>query len=201
MAHVNPIFDLTGVNHLALVARDMAETVDFYTNILGFKLTKTLETPDKGQHFFFDMGNGRDAVAFFWWADAPPDAPGIARSDRMDGGRGRSAIGSMNHVAFDVTAEKIEEYRDRLRAKGVEVTEVVNHADSLKGGHKADYDPKNPDADGGDVFVRSIYFKDPNDIRLEFACWTREFTDDDVAHAGKTAADLQASKSKTRVSS
>jgi catechol 2,3-dioxygenase-like lactoylglutathione lyase family enzyme len=185
MAHVNPIFDLRGINHLALVAKDMAVTVDFYTQILGFPLTKTMETPDGGQHFFFDMGNGVDALAFFWWADAPLDAPGIARSDRNDGGRGRSAIGSMNHLAFDVSPEKIDEYRDRLLAKGIEVTEVVNHADSLDGGHLADWEPGDPD-----VFVRSIYFKDPNDFRLEFASWTREFNDDDVRHAGKTAAEL-----------
>jgi catechol 2,3-dioxygenase-like lactoylglutathione lyase family enzyme len=75
MAHVNPIFHLRGINHLALVAKDMAVTVDFYTQILGFPLTKTMETPDGGQHFFFDMGNGVDALAFFWWADAPSTPP------------------------------------------------------------------------------------------------------------------------------
>ena len=31
----NPEFELGGVNHLALVCRDMARTVDFYTNVLG----------------------------------------------------------------------------------------------------------------------------------------------------------------------
>ena len=32
------------------------------------------------------------------------------------------------------------------------------------------------------VFVRSIYFQDPDGILLEFACWTRELTDADVSH-------------------
>ena len=34
-------FQLRGVNHLALVCRDMARTVDFYTNVLGMPLIKT----------------------------------------------------------------------------------------------------------------------------------------------------------------
>jgi len=32
------------------------------------------------------------------------------------------------------------------------------------------------------VFVRSIYFQDPDGILLEFACWTRQFGPDDVSH-------------------
>jgi hypothetical protein len=32
------------------------------------------------------------------------------------------------------------------------------------------------------VFVRSIYFQDPDGILLEFAAWTRELTPEDVAH-------------------
>ena len=33
------------------------------------------------------------------------------------------------------------------------------------------------------VFVRSVYFQDPDGILLEFACWMRAFTPADVAHA------------------
>ena len=36
----------------------------------------------------------------------------------------------MNHVAFAVPPEKIDEYRDRLRAAGVDCTDVANHDDS-----------------------------------------------------------------------
>ena len=79
----------------------------------------------------------------------------------------------------------MDEYRAKLASKGVAVTEIVNHSDSLEGGHKADYDP---DTDGGDVFVRSMYFADPNGTLLEFASWTREFRDDDVKHTAATAA-------------
>ena len=64
-------FDFKGINHLALVCKDMARTVEFYRDVLGMPLIKTIELPmGMGQHFFFDCGNG-DALAFFWFADAP----------------------------------------------------------------------------------------------------------------------------------
>ncbi len=54
----NAEFELRGVNHLALVCKDMARTVDFYSHTLGMPLTKTIELPNGvGQHFFFDIGN------------------------------------------------------------------------------------------------------------------------------------------------
>ena len=84
-AFTNTEFEFGGINHLALTCSDMQRTVDFYTNILGMKLVKTLEFTHEsgsGQHFFFDVGNGRDAIAFFWFDDAPPPAPGIAQSGR-----------------------------------------------------------------------------------------------------------------------
>ena len=179
-AHTNTEFELRGFNHLALVARDMAETVAWYEDVLGMKLVKTLELPGgRGQHFFLDMGNGVDGIAFFWFPEAPEGVPGESLQDR----RGMTAIGTMNHLAFDVPVEKFDAYADKLRSKGVELTMIINHADSLEGGHKVEYDP---DTDGGDVFVRSMYFKDPNGTLLEFACWTRPFTDADVKHAPAT---------------
>jgi len=35
--------------------------------------------------------------------------------------------------------------------------------------------------------VRSVYFFDPDGVCLEFACWTAEFDDADVAHDPMTA--------------
>ena len=180
--HTNREFELRGFNHLALVCRDMAETVAWYEDVLGMKLVKTLELPGgRGQHFFLDMGNGVDGVAFFWFPEAPEGVPGETLQDR----RGMTAIGSMNHVAFDVPPEQFDAYRQKLLDKGVQVTPIVNHANSLDGGHKPDYDAS---TDDGDVFVRSVYFKDPNGITLEFACWTTVFDETDVRHAPARAA-------------
>lgn len=173
MTSAHDRFELRGINHLALVCRDMERTIDFYSNILGMPLIKTIELPcDMGRHFFFDCG-GDDCVAFFWFPDAPDGIPGIsAPGSRPDQGKLTSAIGSMNHVAFDVPVDKIEEYRDRLVAAGVECTEVANHDDS-EFGISRDMHPG--------VFVRSVYFQDPDGILLEFACWTRALGPDDVS--------------------
>jgi catechol 2,3-dioxygenase-like lactoylglutathione lyase family enzyme len=173
-------FELRGINHLALVCRDMERTVDFYTNVLGMPLVKTIELPaGMGQHFFFDCGGG-DCLAFFWFPDAPDGVPGIsAPAARPDQGDLTSAVGSMNHVAFDVAPEKISEYRDRLMAAGIPCTEVANHDDSEWG---------ISDALHPGVFVRSVYFQDPDGILLEFACWMRDFEPGDVAHAPARAA-------------
>src|SRR6201995_5613375 len=93
----NEVFEIQGINHLALVCKDMARTVDFYTNVLGMPLTKTIDLPGgRGQHFFFDIGNG-DSLAFFWFPDAPPAQPGVA-SATVGPLPGPSAHGSMNHV-------------------------------------------------------------------------------------------------------
>ena len=197
--HQNPTFDIQGLNHLALVCSDMQRTVDFYTGILGMRLVKTMEYSGEtgnGQHFFFDMGNGRDAIAFFWFENAPPAAPGLAQNGgRIEGAPRGSAIGAMDHVAFDVPRDKIEEYRDKLVEMGVEVTEVVNH--SNRPGEKGTRGPSDqylPDEPTEDTFVRSIYFQDPDGITLEFACWGRPFEEGDIEHEPKTAADLNVEK-------
>jgi catechol 2,3-dioxygenase-like lactoylglutathione lyase family enzyme len=157
-------FEFRGINHLALVCRDMQRTVEFYSGVLGMPLIRTIDLPaGMGQHFFFDCGGG-DCIAFFWFPDAPEPVPGVsAPVDRPDRGPLTSAIGSMNHVALNVPEDRIEEYRERLLAAGVDCSEVANH-DESEWGISADVHPG--------VFVRSIYFRDPDGILLEFAAWT-----------------------------
>ena len=174
MGRSNPEFDIRGVNHIALVCKDMARTVEFYRDVLGMPLIKTIDLPGgMGQHFFFDIGNG-DSLAFFWFPQAPPAAPGIAAPSALPGrGDMRSAHGSMNHIAFNVPAEKFDDYYARLREKGVRVSAILNHDDS----------PAQVSAEVTDkVFVRSVYFFDPDGVCLEFAAWTKTFDDSDVAH-------------------
>ena len=161
----NKVFELRGINHLALVCKDMAQTVDFYSNVLGMPLIKTIDLPNgMGQHFFFDIGNG-DSLAFFWFPDAPKATPGVASAANLPGGGSiASGHGSMNHVAFDVPLDKIDGYYERLTARGVACTRLVNHDDSARQ-VSAQISPT--------TFVRSIYFFDPDGICLEFAAWTR----------------------------
>jgi catechol 2,3-dioxygenase-like lactoylglutathione lyase family enzyme len=163
-----------GINHLALVCRDMAETVKFYTEALGMPLVKTVALPDGGQHFFFDCGGG-SLLAFFWWPDAPPAAPGIA-SVKAFPNQPKSAVGSMNHVAFHLDEDELEGSIAKLQAAGVQVSVpvVVNHDDSPMGAAREMHEG---------VWVRSVYFRDPNGIMLEFAAVLRAFRPEDIAHA------------------
>lgn len=165
-------FRIQGVNHVALVSKDMARTVAFYRDVLGLPLIKTLEiSGGKGQHFFFDIGGGA-SLAFFWFPDAPEAIPGVVQAVR---GGGVSAHGSMNHLALTVAPEDLEPYRARLAAAGVAVTDIVAHRDPT------------PVVGDDPVFIRSIYFHDPDGVRLEFAAWTRDLTPADVSHTPRPA--------------
>ena len=102
----NQEFDLGGVNHLALVCSDMKRTVEFYTQVLGMRLIKTIDLPaGSGQHFFFDMGGG-NALAFFWFPDAPEAVPGISAPVTVPG------IGRVDQ------RRRVDEPRRLQRARG-----------------------------------------------------------------------------------
>jgi catechol 2,3-dioxygenase-like lactoylglutathione lyase family enzyme len=156
----------------------MTRTVAFYRDVLGLPLVKTIELPaGMGQHFFFGCGE-RSTIAFFWFPDAPAATPGVASAPcRPDQGSLVSAHGSMNHLAIDVAPEDIDACVARLRAAGVDCTEVANHDDSEWGISEQPHEG---------TFVRSIYFLDPDGILLELAAWTKAFTADDVRHTPAT---------------
>ncbi|MGZ5185616.1 MAG: VOC family protein [Caldimonas sp.] len=182
----NPKFRIRGLNHLALVCRDMKETVDFYQGVLGMPLVKTCDLPfGWGQHFFFDIGNGA-SLAFFWFPGAPEVEKGITVPKTLMGEMGdvTTAVGSMNHVAFSVDESRLEEYRERLLSAGVKVAKILHH-DDTELGHS--FDEKHPTR-----WVSSIYFQGPDGIQLEFAGWTRRMGEGDVAHEPATHADTAA---------
>lgn len=157
-------FRYTGVNHVALVCKDMAETVNFYENVLEMPLVRSMGIGHH-QHFFFDCGNGA-LIAFFWFADPPPFAPGVASQPldvKKDGMM--SAIASMNHLAINIAAEDFDATVERLKAKGVDC-HVINHSD---GDNPAPAEPTDK------TWIRSVYFTDPNGIKLELAALIRPF--------------------------
>lgn len=165
-----------GVHHLAMVCRDMQRTVDFYTNVMEMRLTKGFDLGGGiGQHFFFDMGGGNE-LAFFWFRDAPPAVPGVASAANLvlRGDSIVSAHGSMNHVALHCDPDKIDAYRARLIAKGVDCTEIVNHADveTKKGTERV------TKAQDEKTWLRSFYFFDPDGIMLEFCATVNQGSPD-----------------------
>lgn len=97
-----------GLHHFAIVARDVEETVRFYSELLGFPLTDIFENRDYvgSNHFFFDIGNG-NLLAFF-------DFPGL------DVGPYAEVLGGLHHVAISVEPEKWAMLRDRLDAAGID---------------------------------------------------------------------------------
>lgn len=197
-------FEVTGINHLALVCSDKDQTLAFYTEILGLPLTRTLELPDGGQQMFFEVSEG-SGLSFIWYPHAAAPPPGIAtggwngldpatgQQRRASGRTGASAVGSMHHLAFDIPLEQQEQYKQRLRDAGVPVTEVNHHILYGKDGKQAAYPYQIPDdAESIDEFVNSIYFPDPNGIMLEFAAWTRPLVPDDVKHTPARAVTEEA---------
>jgi catechol 2,3-dioxygenase-like lactoylglutathione lyase family enzyme len=165
-----------GLSHVALVCSDMYETVKFWEEI-GLPLVKMEELPGGGQHSFHDMGNGA-MLSYMTFADAPPAAPGIASQPldfRKDGAK--TAIASMNHVALDIPAERFDEILANMRARGITVM-TINHGSKDPFGEKPD----------GDTWIRSMYFRDPDNIAFEFASLLRELgAREDLAPGVKNA--------------
>jgi catechol 2,3-dioxygenase-like lactoylglutathione lyase family enzyme len=148
---------LRGFSHIGLSTLDLDRTRDFYERVLGFKAVRCdiLKVKEGGQirHIFFDTGH--DQLLAFMEASGVPGIPA-----EYDAGinRGLGVPGVFYHFAFEAGSEAaLDEKRHELLAKGVQVTEVVDHD-----------------------WAKSIYFKDPNGIQLEFCCYTRTLNADDA---------------------
>src|SRR5579863_4336905 len=91
-----PATTVQGVHHLALICKNVEETIQFYQEFLGFPLVELVENRDYrgSNHFFFDIGN-RNLLGFF-------DFPG------HDHPAWRETIGGVQHLAISVTAEQFE---------------------------------------------------------------------------------------------
>ncbi|MFI1393522.1 VOC family protein [Streptomyces sp. NPDC020681] len=97
-----------GIHHVAFICRDVAETIRFYQEFLGFPLVEIVENRDyRGStHFFFDIGHG-NLLGFF---DFPGhDHPPIEET-----------IGGVQHLALSVDAEQFDSARKALDEAGTE---------------------------------------------------------------------------------
>jgi len=146
-----------GFSHIGLSTLDMDRTREFYENVLGFKAVRCdiIRVKEGGRirHVFFDTG--RDQLIAFMEARGVPGVPGA-----YDAGinRGLGVPSAFYHFAFEAGSEAgLEDKRRELRAKGVDVTDVVDHD-----------------------WAKSIYFKDPNGVQLEYCCFTRNLGADDA---------------------
>ncbi len=130
------------LNHAAYVTHDAAATVDFYTNVLGMELASTViddAIPSTGDPFpYFHL--------FFRLGDGSTiaffESPGLPEAAQST----HPAYDIFNHIAFEVESpEEIKRWYDWLVGKGLDVIGPTNH----KG------------------LILSIYFHDPNGLRLE----------------------------------
>jgi catechol 2,3-dioxygenase-like lactoylglutathione lyase family enzyme len=161
-----------GFSHIGLSTIDLDTTREFYEGVLGFKLVvaDTIKIKEGGRirHMFFDTG--RDQLIAFMEPHGIPDIPA-----EYDAGinRGLGLPAAFYHFAFEAGSEAaLVEKRNELRAKNVDVTEIVDHG-----------------------WSKSIYFKDPNGLSLEYCCLVRNLTKDDATmqerfSVGRAALDL-----------
>jgi glyoxylase I family protein len=103
-----PATPTRGIHHLALICRDVEETVRFYQEFLGFPLVELVENRDYrgSSHFFFDLGNST-MLGFF-------DFPGHDHPPFME------TIGGVQHLALSVSPERFAEIKAKLDGAGVD---------------------------------------------------------------------------------
>ena len=91
--------DRKGVHHVGLATLDMDRTIDFYTNILGWKVAwcDIIEPPEGGKikHAFLDTGDGT-LVAFM----CPENVPGIPKEWSTDIYSAQKLPPGFYHYAF-----------------------------------------------------------------------------------------------------
>ncbi len=102
-----PASTVQGVHHVAFICRDVAETIEFYQEFLGFPLVELVENRDYAgsSHFFFDIGN-HNLLGFF-------DFPGHEHPQFTE------TIGGLQHLAISISPEQFDAAKRRLDEAGV----------------------------------------------------------------------------------
>ena len=103
-----PATPVRGVHHLALICRDVEETIQFYQEFLGFPLVELVENRDYAgsSHFFFDIGN-RNMLGFF-------DFPGHQHPPFEE------TIGGVQHLAISISPAQFDVAKKKLDEAGVD---------------------------------------------------------------------------------
>jgi catechol 2,3-dioxygenase-like lactoylglutathione lyase family enzyme len=139
-----------GVHHLALTTEDMKGTTEFYVEIVGMPLVHAMKVPPGVGTGPANRGNPRYEEIRHYFFDMGNDSL-LAFFEIPAGEKpqtDRDAIGGMQHVAFAVTPARFDDIQSRLLR------------------HRVDFDGPADILPG----LESIYFLDPNGIRLEACC-------------------------------
>ena len=102
-----PASTVQGVHHIALICKNVEETIQFYQEFLGFPLVELVENRDYAgsSHFFFDIGT-HTLLGFF-------DCPGHEHPAFTE------TIGGVQHLAISISPEQYDAARKRLDEAGV----------------------------------------------------------------------------------
>ena len=137
--------NVRGLHHFAYRCRDAEETRAFYEDLLGLPLAHALtadHVPSTGAYQPY-------LHIFFQMRDGSY----LAFFDFGDGVASDPSPNTpdwVNHIAFEVdTTDDLGEWKERLEAAGLEVIGPIDH-----------------------TFIHSIYFFDPNGVRLELTTRT-----------------------------
>lgn len=160
---------INGLHHFAWRCRDAEETRHFYEDLLGLPLAHVIKAdhvPSTGEYCPY-------VHVFFEMTDGSYIA-------FFDLGDNEAALPSpntpawVNHIALKMdTIEEVAAAKKRLEAAGVNVIGITDHG-----------------------FIHSIYFFDPNGIRLELT--TENLSDKDAAQFKAIAHDELAAWSKEK---
>jgi catechol 2,3-dioxygenase-like lactoylglutathione lyase family enzyme len=137
------------VHHLALNTDDMKMTLDFYTRVLGMPLVHALKVAPGIGTGPGNRGNPPFENLRHYFLDAGGDSL-LAFFEIPKGAMpkaDRNAIGTMQHVSFAVSEERFSQVKSNVEKAGLSYLGPINVG----------------------VETWSIYFFDPNGIRLEFS--------------------------------
>ena len=147
---------LNGLHHVTAITNDAQRNVDFYTGLLGLRLVKKTVNFDDPQSYHLYYGDGRGTpgtiLTFFVW-------PG--------GSKGRVGSGEPSRVAFEVPANSLPWWRQRLSGAGVE----VNDNGKVFGSETISF------ADPDGMEVELVESSAPRDVQI----WTGSGVDQDSA--------------------
>jgi glyoxylase I family protein len=161
---------IKSLHHFAYRCRDAEETRHFYEDILGLPLAHVItaeRVPSTGEYSPYVHLSFRMG-----------DGSNIAFFDLGDGEAPLPSPNTpawVNHLALEVEGEEaVATAKQRLQAAGVDVLGVTDHG-----------------------FVKSIYFFDPNGLRLELTARTST-QEEDAEHEKQAHAALRAWTERTR---
>lgn len=145
-----------GLHHAAYLTKDMDKTVDFYHNILNMPLVVTLALPEPDPFAGEIPVRGDVAGTRHYFFDCGKGASLAFFSWNETFGDIDPDLGVMHHVSLQVdSVDDLYALKAKLEAHGIEVTKVIDH-----------------------FFCKSIYFRDPNGLYLEYSATTMEYNEE-----------------------